>query len=135
MANIMGIPIDDPTPETQQLLEALAKVISERTRQLAKWGRQRHNMGVWSLVLSEEVGEFSQAILSQRAATFARDVTGETVWLRKARNEAVHVAAVAVAMIEHLDEVLWERDPDGEQATSEASTVHESGDGQAEEAL
>ena len=79
-------------------LEALDSVGQERYRQEAKWGVQRHDMTVWLTVLSEEVGELSQAILRYREVM--TDQRRDAI-----RAEAVQVAAVAVAMIEHLDEM------------------------------
>lgn len=89
---------------------ALADVESERVRQTHKWGVQRHSFPVWIAILSEEVGEFAQAVLKGRE--MAWDKTGDydgpqhRVWLIKQREEAVQCAAVAVAIVEHLDELL-----------------------------
>lgn len=100
-----------------QTLAVLQAVMTERRHQHAKWGVQRHDWPVWLTVLSEEVGELAQEILALRAWRFQRErvafngpkqiqVTnaGERSHLRHMRAEAVQVAAVAVAMIEHLDE-------------------------------
>ena len=131
---IMGIPVDDPTPETQQLLEALAKVIEERTRQLAKWGTQRHDFPVWLVVLQEEVGEFAQALLNHRSATFAGDREARRIYRLQMMAEAIQIAAVAVAMVEHLDELVW-GGGDGEQASSAQGDVQESRNGSPENSL
>ena len=71
----------------------------ERDRQHAKWGTQRHDFAVWITVLSEEVGELARAVLGYRAGE------APAFDLDAMRAEAVQVAAVAVAMIEHIDEV------------------------------
>jgi NTP pyrophosphatase (non-canonical NTP hydrolase) len=75
-----------------------ADIAAERGRQHQKWGTQRHDFPVWITVLSEEVGEVSQAILQYRQVASDRR-------LKAMREEAVQVAAVAVAMIEHIDEL------------------------------
>ena len=67
---------------------ALNLITSERARQDAKWGEQNHGMGTWLLILMEEVGELSKAALEYAP----HGVIAE---------EAVHVAAVALAICEH----------------------------------
>jgi NTP pyrophosphatase (non-canonical NTP hydrolase) len=80
-------------------VEAMDAVSDERDRQEARWGIQRHDMTVWLAVLSEEVGEAAQAILEYRELMSDQR-------LAAIRAEAVQVAAVAVAMVEHLDEMM-----------------------------
>ena len=85
---------------------ALESVNQERDEQHLKWGTQRHDWPVWLTVLAEEQGELAQAILRLREAEHqGLDGLRPTI-LVEMRNEAVQVAAVAVAMIEHIDEVL-----------------------------
>lgn len=85
---------------------ALESVNQERDEQQLKWGTQRHDWPVWLTVLAEEQGELAQAILRLREAERqGLDGLRPTILL-EAREEAVQVAAVAVAMIEHIDEVL-----------------------------
>lgn len=79
-----------------------AAVADERSRQHAKWGVQRHPFEVWMLVLGEEVGEANKALLEARAAT---GLTA-TFDLMQFRTELIQVAAVACAVIEHIDEEL-----------------------------
>jgi hypothetical protein len=82
-----------------------------RREQDAKWGVQGHPMTRWAAILSEENGEFAEASL-QFGPTLAdrthiapllavpdphNDLIG------KLRTEALHVAAVAVAIIEQID--------------------------------
>lgn len=69
---------------------------AERERQMAKWGVQHHTTFTWMSILMEEVGEASQAALhdvfgGEHAGTF--------------KKEMIHVAAVAVQILEHLVEV------------------------------
>ncbi|MDP2735630.1 MAG: hypothetical protein Q8P12_05490 [bacterium] len=67
----------------------LEEVFVERCRQEEKWGYQDHYPGVWSLILSEEVGESAKAALEHNAEDY--------------RKELIQVAAVAVAAIEAQD--------------------------------
>lgn len=90
----------------------LGDVWEERDRQDTKWGEQNHDLGIWALVLGEEYGEFCEAVLSFRAL-YGADASGDLkYWPRRGehgqlwghiREEAVQVAAVAVAIIEYLD--------------------------------
>lgn len=79
--------------------EALRDVLAERERQDAKWGEQDHDPFCYLTVLVEEVGEFAQAALHSR---FGGEAAG------KLRHEAVHVAAVALAIVECLDRAKWD---------------------------
>lgn len=75
---------------------------TERDSQDAKWGNQHHSMPVWSAILSEECGEVAEAAL--RVAFH-----GEDDHLAHLREELVQVAAVAVQMIEKIDNSDWHR--------------------------
>jgi NTP pyrophosphatase (non-canonical NTP hydrolase) len=67
----------------------LEEIREERKRQDAKWGADRElDDFVWLAILTEEVGETSEAIL--------KDMLSK-------RKELVQVAAVAVAWLECLD--------------------------------
>jgi len=77
---------------------ALADVLAERDRQDAKWGEQNHDPFTYLAILSEEVGEFAQAALHLRFGGEAQN---------KFRHEAVHMAAVALAMVECIDRKKW----------------------------
>jgi len=81
----------------------LIEVSHERDRQRKKFGTQRHDFPVWMTVLGEEFGEVCQAILRSREDGVLP--AQKSVLLGHARNELVQVAAVAVAAIEHLDEL------------------------------
>jgi len=76
----------------------LEAVLSERARQDAKWGQQDHDPITYLAVLTEEVGELAQAALHARFGGPAADGL---------RMEAIHVAAVALAIVECLDRGLW----------------------------
>lgn len=89
---------------TAQAVTALFAVERERERQNVKWGTQRHSWPEWISILTEELGE---------AATLANwlqwpesgDGESDDEWLAQLRTELVHVAAVAVQIIEHIDEL------------------------------
>lgn len=75
--------------------KAIESVIAEMNRQDKKWGADRnHHPFLWQTILSEEVGEFSQAILHDE---FGGHKSGT------AREEMVQVAAVALQIIEYYD--------------------------------
>lgn len=75
--------------------KAIGSVIAEMNWQDKKWGADRNQHPfVWQTILSEEVGEFSQAILHDE---FGGHKSGT------AREEMVQVAAVALQIIEYYD--------------------------------
>lgn len=74
----------------------LIDVGMERNRQNQKWGVQRHGFGDWMAILGEEFGEVSKEAVEY--------VFGRSESLVNLRNELVQVAAVAVQIIEHIDE-------------------------------
>lgn len=75
--------------------KAIGSVIAEMNRQDEKWGADRdQHPFVWQTILSEEVGEFSQAILHDE---FGGHKSGT------AREEMVQIAAVALQIIEYYD--------------------------------
>jgi NTP pyrophosphatase (non-canonical NTP hydrolase) len=73
---------------------ALESALQERNRQDLKWGEQNHNDFTWMAILMEEVGEWSKESLR---AHFDRNTSPNL------REEAVQVAAVALAIIESID--------------------------------
>lgn len=85
---------------------ALQSVLAERQRQEEKWGEQNHNPYIYLTILVEEVGELGQAILQTQFG-------GECGGWENVRKEAVHCAAVALAIIECLDRDSWEVDDVG----------------------
>ncbi len=83
---------------------ALRAVLDERRRQDRKWGEQNHGPFVWLGILGEEYGELCEALLRPEGQPFTEDwPVGDPAALAAIREEIVHVAAVAVAMIECLD--------------------------------
>ena len=94
------------------LQNILVDITEERQRQREKWGTQRHDFSVWHVVLAEETGELAERILDYRH--WKRDVEQGRILsqelaatsLKRMREEAIQCAAVAVSMIEHIDEEL-----------------------------
>lgn len=83
-------------------------VIAERFTQHAKWGVQRHSWPEWLSILTEEVGEAAQAANVLYWANGASD--GQRDELTDAlRIELIQVAAVAVAILEHIEELRGDR--------------------------
>lgn len=81
--------------------EIIRAVLYERDQQDVKWGLpQGHYFSEWIAILGEEFGETCQEILK---LTFG-GVTPER--LRRYVDETIQVAAVAVAMLEFLDESI-----------------------------
>ena len=78
--------------------DALKSILEERGRQDAKWGEQNHDPFTYLTILVEEVGEFAQAALHRLFGGPKADGM---------REEAVHVAAVALAIVECLDRDKW----------------------------
>lgn len=76
----------------------LVDVVKERQNQDAKWGVQNHSPAEWMLILMEEVGEFSQAVLD--AASKGADPAN-------IRTELVQFTAVALSMLECCDRNQW----------------------------
>lgn len=85
-----------------------AAINAERDSQDAKWGKQFHDLPVWSAILTEECGEVAEASLRVHFAP-----EGNDEGLAHLREELVQVAAVAVHIIEKLDADYWRR-PDSQ---------------------
>ena len=77
---------------------ARSDILAERFRQHEKWGVQRHTYAYYGHILGEEMGEVSKEII---------EMGNSRADLKKLRGELVHVAAVAVAIIEQIDEALY----------------------------
>jgi NTP pyrophosphatase (non-canonical NTP hydrolase) len=80
---------------------AAQDIMAERRRQVEKWGVSDHDPFLYLNILIEEVGEFAQASLQTR---FGGPKGGHD----HMREEAVQVAAVALAIVECLDRGKWE---------------------------
>jgi NTP pyrophosphatase (non-canonical NTP hydrolase) len=70
----------------------LEEIRQERARQKARWGVQAHDLMTWNAILTEEMGEFSRAVLHERFGGPAAD---------DLEKELVQIAAVAVAILEY----------------------------------
>jgi NTP pyrophosphatase (non-canonical NTP hydrolase) len=79
------------------VLRPLAK---ERQRQNEKWGEQNHDDEIWLAILSEEIGEVSQALLHNKFGGRAKGTL---------REELVHAAAVAIQWLEYIDRTGGDR--------------------------
>jgi NTP pyrophosphatase (non-canonical NTP hydrolase) len=78
-------------------MNTLKRILKERKRQDAKWGEQNHDPRDWLPILGEEFGELCKAI---NETTGCGDKVGTN---EEIKEEAVHVAAVAIAMIESME--------------------------------
>lgn len=80
--------------------QTLAKTLiqSERDLQEKKWGEQNHDPFTYLAILTEEVGELSEAALHSKFGGPAADGL---------LNEAVQTAAVAQAIVENLLRGKW----------------------------
>jgi len=76
------------------MARAVQDVVTERVAQDKMWGQQNHEPGKWLLILMEEVGEWSQAVLDHGSKGAPKE---------HIREELVQVAAVALSMLECLD--------------------------------
>lgn len=72
-------------------------VYKERDRQNQKWGLQRHDMGTWLMILTEEVGEVAQAM--QEGMVSQKETDANNLY-----KELIQVAAVASAIAEQVRE-------------------------------
>ena len=81
--------------------KAMSDIASERIRQNRKWGVQYHNLPEWIAILTEEVGEASKEAVDYH---FSNLNQSDKEILDRFRKELVQVAAVAVQVIEHIDE-------------------------------
>lgn len=71
----------------------------ERRNQFQKWGVQKHDPMTWMTILGEEYGELCEQLLR---AKFGKPENFEKA-VANARQEAVQVAAVALAIVQYLD--------------------------------
>lgn len=86
--------------ENTELANAILSVLEERERQNVKWGEQNHDPFTYLTILMEEIGELSQAALHNKFG-------GKEGSLEHMQEEAVQVAAVALAIVECLHRGKW----------------------------
>lgn len=72
-------------------------VLDERARQDEQWGVQNHHPAYWLAILGKQVGQLGSAVLDRE--WYADPDKGTA----RMREEAVQVAAVAIALIECID--------------------------------
>lgn len=93
----------------RRIPKALVAISDERESQNEKWGTQQHTWPEWLSILTEEVGEAARAanqahwpmrVINVQTSEFTRGRLSDL------RTELVQTAAVAVAIIEHIDELL-----------------------------
>ena len=87
-------------------MAAMAEMVRmERQRQDDLWGKQRHGLPIWFLIIGEEFGEAQRELLKLR--TFSLSARSSRTWaLRRIREELAHTAAGCLAAMEHIDEEL-----------------------------
>jgi len=85
-----------PSPSLQRQQRAVDDVLAERRRQDSKWGEQNHLDLTWLAILTEEVGETAQEILTNQFGAVGNG-HGDL------REEVVQVVAVALAWLEAID--------------------------------
>lgn len=76
------------------------EILQERIRQDEKWGEQNHKVEKWLSILGEEFGELCKA---------TNDMLFDGHGYDPIREEAIHVAAVATAIVECLDRYSSQR--------------------------
>lgn len=79
-------------------VRSLEDVLEERSRQDEKWGEQNHDPFTYITILAEEFGELAKCALHVKYGG------NEAAGLRE---EAVQVAAVALAIVECIDRGKW----------------------------
>lgn len=86
----------DKLEVNQEIQEyVIQKIINERGHQDHKWGIQRHSPELWMAILMEEVGEAAKEILEEQFSGYKSSGL---------YSELVQVAAVAIAILEQLEE-------------------------------
>ncbi len=98
------IPSTTEYPKPDLTFGALLAVRNERVAQDNKWGKQRHDWPLWITILGEEYGEACQAALHCSYPP-ANTTLSSRELLDQLRTELVQLSAVAVAIIEHIDEI------------------------------
>lgn len=79
----------------------LPEIVAERKRQFQKWGNQNRTYAEWLAILAEEFGEVSESVVE---LTFCGENAQHIEkWLPKYRKELIQTAAVAVQMLEAID--------------------------------
>jgi NTP pyrophosphatase (non-canonical NTP hydrolase) len=80
--------------------DILLDVREERRRQQELWGEQNHRPSKWLAILGEEYGEVCRAVCGMEIVPAAER---EEISWKNYREELIHVAAVAIQMVECYD--------------------------------
>lgn len=95
--------------DTDNRREGLLAILDERDRQIEKWGDQSGNpLFEWMSILGEEYGELCE---TANETSFYHSAHPERGGYENVRREAIHVAAVALA--------IWEATHDKEEGEQE----------------
>lgn len=108
----------EPTSDfaTDTLRAIIVNIMAERKLQDEKWGEQNHAPTTWTAILTEECGEVAKealtlafflgyskpGLLSEHLKKHFSNFTDAQLVLRKYEKELTQVAAVAIAMMEHI---------------------------------
>jgi NTP pyrophosphatase (non-canonical NTP hydrolase) len=92
--DVSALSTSEAQPSTDRIFD---DILAERRRQDEKWGPQRHEWPIWSTILTEETGEVAEASLR---AHWSMDAD-----LDQLLAQLIQVAAAAVHMVEHIDEL------------------------------
>lgn len=68
------------------------QIVKERNRQDQKFGIQNHSLERWITILTEETGEVARSVLDNKP--------------EELKEELIQVAAVAIAILENIQDVL-----------------------------
>lgn len=84
------------------------EIFKERDRQTEKWGKQEHSTVEWIAILTEEVGEAAkEAVDYHFINSYDKRISvveAQSQRLINYRKELIQVMAVAMQMVEDLDE-------------------------------
>jgi hypothetical protein len=92
-----------------ETLPEIRRVLEERIRQAEIWGVQRVSMAEWGLILGEEYGEAIQDATQLHFSPAEKLAPNERRRrMIDLRRELSHTAAVSIAWMEHISEMLQE---------------------------
>lgn len=90
---------------TETQASIIDQVLSERARQVNKWGKQLQNTPCqWATILTEEVGEVARNAIELEHDAYPLSIDERASRHEWLRTELVQVVAVGMAWLEALDE-------------------------------
>lgn len=95
--------MSDMTADTARRESVLGDVDEERDRQVALFGVQNHHPAYWLAILGKQVGQLGEAVVQREWASKGDLGSPWHHAQNKIRDEAIQVAAVAVALAECID--------------------------------